>query len=130
MIDKNKPVDEDSEESGFDCSSSKTACAKVGCGNIYITFDFNDKGNVDRIAFQRNSKMLCDPEILDGLSRTVTFQSRREVKQFLIDLSRDERSRCRGYNASVVGAIKQKKLFGYSCSDAMAKALLKVLGKL
>jgi hypothetical protein len=111
-------------------NESKTVKVMTGCGHAYITFDFNEKGNIDRISFQRNSKMLCDPELIEGLSRTVTFQSKREIQQMLIDLNRGENSKCRGYNAVVKGAEKRGKMFAYSCSDALAKALLKVQGKI
>lgn len=110
------------EQIDLKSNPSKTYKIVTGCGNVYITLDYKD-GKIDRIRFQRNSKLKCPITMLDALGRQTTYEIRRDVEQAIEDLRGGEDHRCDTYSIVVKSALKQGKLAAYSCQDAVAKVL-------
>jgi hypothetical protein len=112
----------------FDLKPSKTFRVLTGCGNIYITADFTDKG-LHKIYMQRCSKLHCSPTVLRPLFRSATFQSRRDIKQAIKDnkATFDPKTgiveSCDKYNINVKSAKEKGELWAYSCADALARCL-------
>jgi len=106
----------------FAYKPSKTFKVRVGCGSIYLTTDFTDKG-LHKIRMQRTSKLHCSPAILNPLFRSATFQSRRDIQQAIKDNKGSEVNACEKFNITVKSAMKKGELSAYSCSDALAKVL-------
>ena len=117
---------------GFGYKSSKTFKVLTGCGNIYITADFTNKG-LHKIYMQRCSKLHCSPTILNPLFRSGTFQSRRDIKQAIKDNKATFDSKtgimecCDKFNITVKSVGKVGELWAYSCADALARCLEIVL---
>jgi len=111
--------------------SSKTYRYYVGCGNAYITVDYNKDGSIARVCLQRNSKMKCSMTALDALSRQATYTARRDVKQAVKDLvGVDKQGKvipCEEYSIAVKNAGKKGHAWAYSCQDAVAKVLVREL---
>ena len=104
---------------------SKTYKVYVGCGHIYITIDHKD-GAIYRIRINRNSKDLkCPFTAFETINRNATFKVRRDPKQLVKDELGSERHACEEFTASVKGRIKRGNLAAYSCSDAIARVLLR-----
>jgi len=109
---------------------SKTYRYHVGCGNAYITVDYNKDGSIARVCLQRNSKMKCSMTALDALSRQATYTARRDVKQAVKDLvGVDKQGKvipCEEYYNNIFKIKKEAKegrAWAYSCQDAMARVL-------
>lgn len=121
---ENKPILKDNKDLdlGFKFKPSKTFKFLVGCGNVYLTCDFSDKG-LHKIRMQRTSKLHCSPTVLNKLFRSATFQSRRDIQQAIKDHKDTEIDACEKFNIVVKSAMKQGKLAAYSCSDALARCL-------
>ncbi len=112
----------------FGYKPSKTFKVLTGCGNIYITADFTDKG-LHKIYMQRCSKLHCSPTVLNPLFRSSTFQSRRDIQQAIKDnkATFDPKTGvvecCDKFNITVKSAKEKKELWAYSCADALARCL-------
>ena len=109
---------------------SKTYKVLVGCGNIYITTDYKENGDLHKIRLQRTSKLKCSPSLLHPLFSSATFQSRRDIKQSIKDHKGSEVDACEKFNISIKSAMKQGKLAAYNCSDAIARVLERVLDEI
>jgi hypothetical protein len=104
---------------------SKTYCVYVGCGKIYVTVDRDDE-NFQRICINRNSKDLkCPLTAIDSLNRSATFKAKREPRQVVKDELGSERHCCDTFDIAVKSRMKAKKLAAYSCSDAIARVLMR-----
>ena len=113
-------------EWGDNVVKSKTYKVVVGCSNIYITCDFDKDGKIDKIRMQQNNKLHCSLAILKPLFKSVTFETRRDVRQTI----KDHKSivACKMFNIKVKSAMKKGELSAYNCSDAIARVLIKILG--
>jgi len=109
---------------------SKTYKVLVGCGNIYITTDYKENGDLHKIRLQSTSKLKCSPSLLHPLFSSATFQSRRDIKQSIKDHKGSEVDACEKFNISIKSAMKQGKLAAYNCSDAIARVLERVLDEI
>ena len=104
---------------------SKTYAVYVGCGKIYITVDY-DEDKIVRICINRNSKDLkCPMTAIESLNRSATYKAKRDPKQLLKDEIGSERHCCDTYDIAVKSRIKGGEMAAYSCSDAIARVLLK-----
>ena len=115
-VDKNEHLD-------FKTVKSKSYKVLTGCGNIYITCDFNGGNTLHKIRMQRTSKLHCPYTVLSKLYRSATFQGRRDIKQAIKDHKESEEDACVKFNIQVKSAMKKGELAAYSCSDAIAKVL-------
>jgi hypothetical protein len=97
---------------------SKTYCIKTGCGNLYITMEFNHDGSFHRIRLPRNTKMNCSLIMRDSLAKSATFKCRREPAQFVKDNKGSKAHACEHYNITCKA---------YSCNDAVAQVIQKEL---
>jgi hypothetical protein len=119
-----KPVSDE----GFSYKLSKTYKVMTGCGNVYITADFTDKG-LHKIYMQRTSKLHCSPTVLNPLFRSSTFQSRRDIKQAIEDnkATFDPKTgvfeHCDKFSISVKSVKDKGELWAYSCADALGRCL-------
>jgi hypothetical protein len=95
---------------------SKTYAIRVGCGNLYVTIDYNQNGSFHKIRIPRNTKFNCTLIARDSLAKQATFQIRREPKQLIKDLRGNKAHACKNYNITCKA---------YSCSDAIAKVVQK-----
>jgi len=98
---------------------SETYRIKVGCGNLYCTVIFNADGSIHKVWIPRNSRFNCSLITRDSLSTQATYQARREPSQLIKDLKGSKAHCCEKYNITCQA---------YSCSDAVAKVVAKVLG--
>jgi hypothetical protein len=115
-------------EDAFPFWSSVTAKVKVGCGNLYITIGFNEIGEPVWVRIPRNSKFKCSLTIRDSLARQSTYQLLAGAqKQLIKDLICSEGQTCEEYNIAVKSAVKQGKLAGYTCGDAVARVIQKLI---
>uniref|UniRef100_A0A6H1ZYX4 ribonucleoside-diphosphate reductase n=1 Tax=viral metagenome TaxID=1070528 RepID=A0A6H1ZYX4_9ZZZZ len=121
-MEKISTVPEDGKVNDLDFKPSKTFKVITGCGNIYVTADFTEKG-LHKIRMQRTSKLHCSPTMLNKLYRSATFQSRRDIQQTIKDLKDVEVDACDKFGIGVKSAMKQGKLAAYSCGDAIARCL-------
>lgn len=107
------------------CLKSKTYMVYVGCGKVYVTIDYDDE-KIARICINRNSKDLkCPFTAIDSLNRSSTYRAKRDPKQLLKDEIGSERHCCDTYDIAVKSRMKGGKLAAFSCSDAVARVLLK-----
>ncbi len=125
-MEKISPVSEVKEEVNLSFKPSKTYKVLVGCGNIYITCDYKENGDLHKIRLQRTSKLKCSPSLLHPLFSSATFQSRRDIKQSIKDHKCFESDACDKFNIIVKSAMKQGKLAAFNCSDAIARVLERV----
>jgi len=95
----------------------------VGCGNIYITIDYNKDNSIHRIRIQRTSKFKCPIIMRDSLARQATFQARRDIGQLVKDLKGNPYNACDSYNITITSKMKNNELAGYSCADAISKII-------
>jgi len=102
--------------------TSNTTRVLVGCGNIYITKEYNE-GKLHKIYMQRTNKLHCSPSVLVPLFKSCTYTTRRDMKQAIKDYKGTEVDACEKYNIKIKNAIKQGELAAYSCSDAIARVL-------
>lgn len=94
---------------------SKTYRKRTPCGNLYIIVDFKD-GHIHKIRYARSSNLKCS---LKGLFRSITYQTRRDIKQSIKDLKGSKWDEtCEGYSM-LCEAV--------SCADAVGQVLEKVL---
>jgi hypothetical protein len=105
---------------------SKTYKVVCGCGNLYITCDYKDD-KLHKVRLQRTSKLLCSLSVLDPLFRSVTFETRRDIRQAIKDHKGREDLKCKQFNIKVKAAMKKGELAAWSCTDAIARVLEKVL---
>ena len=119
----------------FPCKSSKTFKCFVGCGNIYVNVELDEEGKPHKVRMQRTSKTHCSPTTLDSLFRSCTFETRRDIKQAIkdhrakVDISNKDVGYevCDMFNIGVKSKMKQGELAAYSCSDAIARVLERVI---
>lgn len=102
---------------------SKTAKVLTGCGNIYITLDYDSDGKIHKVRMQRTSKLHCSLAVLDPLFRSITFETRRDIKQAIKDHKGREDTACKKFNIKVKAGMKKGELSAFSCSDAIARVL-------
>jgi hypothetical protein len=111
---------------GFDHWQSKTYSYKVGCGKLFVTI-ISDEGQIVRVITHRKSVFDCDLTFFDALNRQTSFQTNRELEQTIKDLRGNDMPKeghfCRKYGIAVKSALKRGDLAGYSCADAVARAL-------
>lgn len=110
----------------FKAAPSKTYKVLTGCGNIYISATFNDN-HLHKIKMERTNKLHCSPTLLGSLFRSITFQSRRDIKQSIKDLKGSQEDACDKFNITVKAQMRGGDLAAYSCSDAIARVLEKIL---
>ena len=106
---------------------SKTYRVLTGCSFVYVTVEHDSDGKLHKIKLQRTSKLHCSLAILDPLFRSCTFESRRDIKQAIKDHKGREDTACKMCNIKVKSAMKKGELAAWSCSDAIARVLEKVL---
>jgi hypothetical protein len=118
----------------FPFRESRTYRVFVGCGNIYVNIELDEEGNPHKVRMQRTSKTHCSPTTLDSLFRSCTFETRRDIRQAIKDhkAKSDINSPvgvevCDKFNIGVKSKIKQGEMAAYSCSDAIAVVLERVL---
>jgi len=129
-MEKVSPISEVAQEQslGFDFKFGKTFKVLTGCGNIYITAEFVERG-LHKIYMQRCSKLHCSPTVLNPLFRSATFQSRRDIQQAIKDnkATFDPKTGvvecCDKFNITVKSAKGKDELWAYSCADALARCL-------
>jgi len=107
----------------FTSMVSKTVKVLVGCGNIYITLDYNSDGSLHKVYMQRTNKLHCSPSVLTPLFKSCTYTSRRDIKQAIKDYEGSEVDACDKFDIKVKSLMKQGELCAYSCSDAIARVL-------
>ena len=107
--------------------TSKTWKVVVGCGNLYVTVEFNEDGSIHKIRIPRNTKFKCSLMMRDRLAKQSTFQARQNVKQLVKDLKGSMDDTCEEYNIMVKSAMKTGKLAAYSCQDAVARVVEGIL---
>lgn len=110
----------------MDYKPSKTFKVITGCGNVYITADFSEKG-LHKIRMQRTSKLHCPISVLNPLFRSATYQGRRDIQQAIKDNKATEVDACGKYNIVVKTAMREGKLAAYNCADALARCLEVIL---
>lgn len=96
------------------CYPSMTYGIKVGCGKIYITITYDEKGRFKRVFIPRTSKFHCPIVTRDGLARLATYGGKRSIKQTIRDLRGSLGHYCDKYNITCQA---------YSCQDAVSKVL-------
>ena len=128
-MEENKQICACSQDLNLVYRPSKTYKVLVGCGNIYITCDLKEDGSLHKVRMQRTSKVKCSISILQPLFRSATFQSRRDILQAIKDHKGSEAYACDRYNIIIKSAMKQGKLAAYSCADAIARVLERVLAE-
>ena len=115
----------EAEIGNFEEYPSKTHKVRVGCDAIYITILFKDH-TIFKVILHHNKDLKCSRTMFDDLNKQTTFQTRRDLNQTIKDLIKpNEQYACEECNIFVKRAIKQNKLAGYTCGDAMARVLLK-----
>lgn len=105
---------------------SKTFKVLTGCGNVYITADFKDN-ILHKIRMQRTSKLHCSPTVLNSLFRSVTFETRRDIKQAIKDHKGSQEDVCEKFNIVIKSQMRGGGLVAYSCTDAIARVLEKIV---
>lgn len=104
---------------------SKTYKVYVGCGHVYVTVDFKE-GALYRVRINRNSKDLkCPFTAIETINRNATYKARRDPRQLVKDEIGSERHACDAFTVAVKARIKRGELAAYSCSDAVARCLLR-----
>jgi hypothetical protein len=114
-MEKTSPVSEVVQEQYLDrFYNSKTYAIRCGCGNLYVTIDYNTDGSFHKLRIPRNTKFNCTLIARDSLAKQATFQARREPKQAVKDLKGNKAHACKNYNITCKA---------FSCSDAVAQVL-------
>ena len=125
-MEENKQVHEAGQDFNISFKPSKTFKVAVGCGNIYITCDMKENGQLHKIRMQRTSKLKCSPSILHNLFSATTFQSRRDINQAIKDHKCTEADACDKFHIGLKSRMKKGELVAYNCSDAIARVLERV----
>lgn len=102
---------------------SKTFCVQVGCGTLRLIVDYKEDGIIHKIRFPRLKDFDCSQTMIEGLCKTCTYQSRRDMKQTIKDLKGREDKACKRFNIACKSAMKKGKLGAYSCADGIARVL-------
>jgi hypothetical protein len=124
-MEQNKQVYQTDPDFNIEDFPSKTYAVKVGCDKAYITVAHKD-GKIWLVLFHYNKDLKCARALFDYFSKATTFQSRRELDQTIKDLLRpDEDYACEEYGILTKKALKEHKLFGFTCGDAIARVLIK-----
>lgn len=105
---------------------SKTYRVITGCGNLYVTIDYNEDSSFHRMRMQRNSKMKCSLTLREALARDATYKLRRDGDQFIKDHKGEI---CEMNNMKVKVAKKKGEIAGTSCSDGVACLVEKILNE-
>ena len=114
-MEENKPIHEAGKDEYLTrFYNSKTYAVRCGCGNLYITIDYNQDGSFHKLRIPRNTKFNCTLIARDSLAKQATYQARRDPKQLIKDLKGNKAHACKNYNITCKA---------FSCSDAVAQVI-------
>ena len=110
------PTVSEKHDLNFTTLKSKTYAVRVGCGNLFITIEYNQDGSFHKLRIPRNTKFNCSLIARDSLAKQATFLGRRDPQQLIKDLKGSKAHACKNYNITCKA---------YSCPDAVAQVITK-----
>jgi len=123
-ISENQPVPEGNQNEHLEWNpqtyQSKTYAIKCGCGNLYITIEYNEDGSFHKVRLPRNTKFNCSLVMRDSLAKGATYKIRRDPKQFVKDNKGSKAHACEHYNITCKA---------FSCADAVARVVEREISK-